>query len=241
VAIFHGQTVDVHEDFENALDGSWVETDTDNNIDVNDAAAKYAGTNGMSLDYYGDNAGVEKAHIRYNMGAERTDLSVGWWWYSGAMSSFSGSADIANWAGATTGTTNLRVYYHKAGGSTYEVDIRGTGYSANRKAISVNTWYWLTLDLNKNGTCTLRVYNTSGAEVDAGTSVTATANNGVCQYFYLGFTGTPTDEEGVIYYDDFVADWADATFPLLGWTVAGGNAPTAVLSGSLAGPFGGPF
>ena len=221
MATFHGQTVDVHEDFENALDGSWVETDTDNNLDPNDTTKPFAGSASMSVDFYGDTAGVENTYVRYDMGAERTDLSIGFWFFAGAMSSFSGDVELAYWAAATLGTNNLRLVYFKAGGSAYTLKIRGTGFSVNAKTLTVNQWHWITLDLNKNGTCTLRVYDAAEAEIDAGISVTTTAGNNACQYLFFGLI-TATDEEGVVYYDDVVADWTAQTFPLLGWDVGGG-------------------
>ncbi len=233
---FHGQTVDVYEDFEDALSGSWAATDPDTNLDAQNAAAKYAGTYGLKINSNGSTAGGDVSYLRYDTGAERTDLSIGFWHYVASYTTFTVNSVIGLWGAATPGTQNIRIYHRKSG-ATNTLALRGTGFSASGKAVSVDTWYWVTVDLNKNATSTLRVYDTAEAEVDAGTSVTATAHNNVCQYLYIGHTDAEPDENEDTYWDEWVADWTSALFPILGWAAGGGVTVNPYYRTLLAGGF----
>lgn len=141
------------------------------------------------------------------------------------------SVAISGW-GDNASTYNLRIYLNRETGPVYSLKLRGTGYSANVKTISADTWYWVTVDCVKNGTCTLRVFGTDASEVSAASSVTATANNNAAQYLRLGNMSAGPDEDVANFFDDLVADWTDSTYPLLGWastwTVTyNGNSQTA--------------
>lgn len=221
MATYQGQTVDVYEDFEDALDGSWSETDSGGNLDPQDASANYAGTYGMSL-----NLDATVAYFDYSVGSSETDVSVGFWFNPTAMgTNFTESMEIFI-AGASAGSPTVRLYYYDVG-NVYTLRLRGTGFGANNKTLpSVGAWYWITLDIVQNSTCTLRVYAADESEVDSGTSVTVTANDVAVSHIFLG-TNSVTAVSGTLYYDDFVADWTDATYPLLGWSAAGGLSGTS--------------
>jgi hypothetical protein len=229
---FPDYAYDMYEDFEDDLGASWTETDPDTNIDVANAAAKYYGALGMAEDSRGSGSPADIAHIRYNMGAEKTDLSVGFWFRGATIAAATSIQSIFAWATATL-TVNLRAYYYKASG-VYTFRLRNAAgtWSAVQKTISPATWYWMTLDLNKNDVSTLRIYDTAGAEVDAANVCNVTASNNACQYLFWGAIVTGADEAFVNYFDDLVVDWTDATFPLLGWEAAGGGAVIPVMMAS---------
>lgn len=215
---FHGQTVDLWEDFEDALGAGWTAADPDTNLSLA-AGAAYAGAQGFRMDQNGASGTPDAAYESYNTGAERTDLSVGFWYRGPAYTGDPENAIIFNWGNSNGGTTNVRAYWRKASG-VYRLAIRGTAFSTG-VTVSTATWYWVTIDLNKNGTCTLRVYDTTGTQV--GSDDTCTANNSACNYLIVGATSVGARDENVNHdWDDFVADWTDATWPLLGWDTGGG-------------------
>jgi len=206
MATFHGQTVDMHEDFEDALDGSWTETDNDNNIDPSAAAAAYAGSAGMLLNLNGDEAGGEDAFLGYTTGANRTLMSYGFWVYVATSAS-----DYLFDAVAHARDQTSKVYLQRTGG-VYKIRIRGTGFADI--TVSSGTWYWVTVLSVTDDTSTLNVYGTDTVLVD---SVNETGGSGTTNDAITLGIDTPTDQDLDFYFDDLVADWTDATFPLLGW------------------------
>jgi len=232
MAIFHGQTVDMHEDFEDALDGSWVETDNDNNIDPNSAAAALAGSAGMLLNLRGDTAGGEDAFLGYDIGSAQTSMSYG----IRLKLATSGTDYIFDTLAHSRdqnamGVFTTKIYLQRTGG-VYKIRIRGTAFADITVASA--TVYWVTVQSVQDDTSTMNVYGTDTVLVD---SVTVTGGSGATNDAITLGTDTPLDLDLDFYFDDLVADWTDATFPLLGWDVGGAVAPT----GTLFGPFGGPL
>ena len=218
---FHGQTVDIHEDFEDALTSPISERDTDNNIDPLNAAAAYAGSYGMKHNLNGDTAGGEDAGIGVDLGATRDSVSWGFWFKMPvgtptiAMDASGHVTDPASWGSYIT-----KVYFYTLAGPAYSVRFRGATFpSPGITGLSPDTWYWLTAKSVKNGTSTLRIYDT--AQTQVGSDIEITGNNTAnCDALYIG-TDAPGDQDINYYYDDLVIDYTDATFPLLGWDVGG--------------------
>jgi hypothetical protein len=217
MATYQGQTVDVYEDFEDAL-STWVETDLQSKINVADSAAEYAGTNGMSALLDGTGLG----YIHYPVGSTLTAASLGFWFYSGHLADWSGGpviVSVCDIAEPPTNVWNTYVVREQSGAdNVIRFRIRGTAW-ANGPTIVDNTWYWLTVLATRNGTCTLRVYDTSAAQV--GSDATVTGLDNVTNGFTFGKCGAGALTNS-FYFDDIVLDWTDATFPLLGWSVGGG-------------------
>jgi len=204
---FYGQTVNFYEDFEDALNGSWTETDASSVLDPQDAAAKYAGTYGMSVDLDGD----ALAYLRLDTASESAHVSVGFWYKTVAEDLSPALIFFRAFPGS--GYT-LQLYE----GTTYLM-MRGADGYQNAQSVSNNTWYWITVDIVQNDTSTLRVYDTSHNEV--GTAVTTTANNTAIQRIDIGRV---TDDSlstrtGAIYFDEFVEDHDGGVYPILGWAV----------------------
>ena len=216
MATFHGQTVDIHEDFEDALDGSWVETDTGSLLDPNDAAAEYAGTYGMSVDLNSATA----AWVAYTFATPHDNYSLGWWFNTAALSPYFGGVPIF-YAYADGGSV-LRIYQERdAGDNTKRFQIRGSGDAIDGPTCVDDTWYWLTVDVVRNGTSTLRVYDTAGDQV--GIDVTVDTVDYATQYLWYGNRDGGTSVASSWYFDDAVMDWTAQTFPLLGWSAGPGD------------------
>lgn len=214
-------TYDVYEDFEDALNGNWSETDSTNCdggasecLDPNNSTQSNRGTYSGQLD---SDSGAAN-YFTYNSGSAQTHVSAGFAVYIPTQTS---SLYVYAFAYGESNPTNNIVraqwYYN---GSAYAVRLRGVAYSANVKTItsSVPGWFWITVDVQDNDTCTLRVYALpSEAEIDAGISVTCTGNDRVdasLGYYHLESVSGSAAVDIDSYIDDFVADWTDATFPL---------------------------
>ena len=216
MATYFGQTVDVYEDFEDAL-VTWVETDLSGVLDPHSASAQYpgdSGSAGMAIDMTASHT----AYIRYPVGFASTPVSIGFWFYTGAYGTWANGPFIAFLGDIAELPDNLRVIsISRDAGATDNLDkivIRGNAAPVNGPLIANSTWYWITAQAVRNGTCTVRVYDTSFAQV--GADVTCTGNDNAINALTLG--GAPGDPTATsIYFDEYVADWTDATFPLLGW------------------------
>jgi hypothetical protein len=216
MATYQGQTVDVYEDFEDALGAGWTETDVNSVLNPNDSAAKYAGTNGMSW----DPTGAYAAQVVYDTGSNRSSVSLGYWFRlpTQAIWEYGGVSPFIMDDGASE---NCRLYFGGTGASpqVYNARLRnnvGT-YSSEIIIPASNVWYWITIQMVQNGNLSLSIYNASQAQV--GSTVTVAAGNLTFRTFRLQSSSLvstiPT------YWDDFILDYTDATFPLLGWSVAG--------------------
>ncbi len=217
-------TYDIYEDFEDALSASWVETDTESLIDPNDASAKYYGAKGCSISL--NNTAV--CYVGYQ-DAERT-LSVGFWFYASALPS-NAAFSFFCWGRdqTATGTYNIKAYYVRATGPIYTIKLRGAeGAYSGAITLTGDTWYWCTINMVKNATSTLRVYGTDKAQV--GTDVTVAAGNNAADCYLFG-NDTVLGIADAIYIDDFVVDYTDATFPLLGWEAAATSSTSWLKSG----------
>jgi hypothetical protein len=206
MAVFHGQTVDVYEDFEDALGGDWSEEDTGSILTPVSADAEYVGTYGMKVDL---NIGDYAAYV-YNLFSSKTTVSIGFWFHSFAgtynftypIAGFQGYMDI-RWLN-DTGT-----WYFRA------VDVDNSSYSSSK---STDTWYWITMQFVQNWTGTVKIYDTSHNLLD---TLTCTCSNDTVVFVIFGLLNSKY-EAANIYFDEVVIDYADATFPLLGWDADGG-------------------
>ena len=89
----------------------------------------------------------------------------------------------------------------------------GTTGNSVGTAMSSATWYWVTVQVVQNSTCTLRVYNDAGSQV--GSDATGTApNNAFRKLFPFNYNAQLSDGTLEMYMDDLVIDYADATYPL---------------------------
>jgi hypothetical protein len=143
-------------------------------------------------------------------------LSFGFWFKVG--SAFVGSFD----------EHDIFVARRNLGGTNYYVKLSDNGNNPRiylfaedkdySPGITINpeTWYWITGKWVLNTDLSLRVYNDAGVQVGTQQRYTGSANSDRIIHFAVGSWIGPTDgnTEGVLRFDDFVVDWADATYPL---------------------------
>jgi hypothetical protein len=222
-----GITADVWEDFEfSTLDasslaahdhtstGSWTVSAT-TNLALNTSgerattsqinSATDAGTNGL-IRYYNV---ASSDYIRYSAGSALGNTSFGFWYYLPTLGNAKAVylLKIMDPAFADVG---VEVAFYDNNGSNCKVLI---GASTGTNVFTQNAWYWLTGKIVKNSTSYLSVYNSSGTRVE--TDLTVTAANKDPSYFYLGGnSANSAGMSGAGYFDDFVLDWTDATYPL---------------------------
>ena len=227
MADFHGQTVDLHQGFEAPLGAGWTETDPDNNVNPQDAAAKYAGSYGASFNLNGNTAGGESSYLGYDIGGAQDPISAGFWFYAAPGSAtfllelFAPSAVPTN-----MGTYCAKIYYARSAGGDYAIRWRGGSGFSDDIAITSGAWYWITVYTARNATSTINVYTAAHNLVDT-KNVTGFDNGGIDSICFG--VGGSYDQDVSIYFDDVVVDWTDATFPLLGWTVGGGISMPLVM------------
>lgn len=213
---FPDYAYDLFEDFEDALAG-WTEDDTAGKLDPLDNTAEYAGTYGMSVLW--DNAAI--ALIQRDIGSDKTNISVGFWFYGQALGAFSAGGPVFRCDDLilTTGNYVLKCHWHRSVDNTYMLALEGTGALQHTGTLSVSTWYWITIDVDRNNTSTLRVYDTAHSQV--GVDVTTTARDFAIRHIGFGKINTISDGSSAGFMDNIVSDWTDATFPLLGWETGG--------------------
>jgi hypothetical protein len=195
---------------ERADDAKWTETDTGSLLDDVDATQAHSGTNSMSVAFDGDT----DAYQTYDIGSNKTDISISFWFYTGAGPEGDVNAVIGSF-GQAVGTTTIRVYYQKASG-VYHFGLRGTSFCWGDAGVTANNWYRLEVDVTQNNTSTLYIYNAAGAEVD---NVSCTANDNGVRYLFFGHIGS-SPGWSTFYFDDLGIDYTDATTPLSPFTVA---------------------
>lgn len=241
MATFYGQTVDVYEDFEDALGAGWTETDTDTNVAPNSTTQKKEGAAAAEFDFNGVTDGGESSYLGYDIGGAVDPASYGFWLYcdGGADATFTHELIALASVPTSMGTYACKLYLYRSAAGAYAIRFRGaSGYDTD-SAISTATWYWVTVKTVRNDTCSMNIYSAAQALLYERT-VTGYDNGGLDSLTF-GSGGT-TNVNEKIYFDELVIDWTSAAFPLLGWAVGGGAvAPTSVFYGPFGGPFAGPL
>ena len=150
--------------------------------------------------------GASAAYLTCNFGSDKANISIGFWF----------KAPVA-----PTVNRNLIRGQNNAGSDaldtiTFRYSTKYVGWGAagnnNGTALTVNTWYWITIQYNQNATCYLRVYDTAGALVGSEATVAA-PNIAERKLYLLDYNGLSLDAGVSIYIDDLVVTYS-ATFPL---------------------------
>ena len=143
----------------------------------------------------------------FNTGADKTTASFGFWFkYSGSTSTNKIFFRIFNGGGSDVVVVSLLT-------STKYIQMAGSSTANNGAALSVDTFYWITLKPTQNGTSLLKVFDTSGSLVGSEISV-STNNNAIRRCSIFDYNAGGTDSGVTIYIDDFVYDVTTATYPL---------------------------
>jgi hypothetical protein len=204
-------TYDVWEDMEDSeweSAGNWTEVDTGSDLNPRDTDAEYSandsGTYGTSVALDADDA-----YVYYSTSDQ--DLSIGFW-VKTPTNVESNTVVIWKWHADAQGDT--QIYLYSNGGSPY-IRFRGTGWADYQINLSQNTWYWITVDLVVNNTCTLRVYDTNDSIVQNANSeddTTVVSQNYSFDWIQLGKDACNLTS-GEIMFDDLVINLT-GTFPL---------------------------
>lgn len=217
--------------------GTWTITDPDTRLSTSTSGEKIStglisgnsdsgGTRGMAM--VAPTAG-DNTHITYEFSEDKATVSFGFWYMFPA--DFIGSDDEHDilYVENAFGENELYVKQtdHTGRGGHLYLYSGEAGYStAIQIGGSPDTWFWVTARLETGGSNRLRVYDASGVQVGSEQTRTAHATEPSYQVSLGSAVGALAGHTGSVYFDDFVMDWADATFPLgppLAAEVAGGG------------------
>ena len=200
---YPGFDYDVYEDFEDALAGSWSETDVSTVLDPNNSDAEYVGTYGMKY----DSATTAEAYANYTLGAGSANLSVGFWFKSGTYAGWAGDS----WILVIYNDTNGSALVVREGNSAGD-DSRRLSWGTDADVITIAdaTWYYLTCEYVQNGTSQCNLYNTSLAKV--GSTMSGASNDWIAEDVRI--CGYSVASSTACFYDEVFIDTTDATFPL---------------------------
>lgn len=213
-------TADFCENFEDAITtcGSapcWTVTDADTGLNSLDNTAEKNGTYGLSMDWNGATAGADTPYLRLTLAAEQTAMVTGFWYYAPTTTDTSTITALWSTGDNNDNPRNLRVLTQQAAGNMMFY-MSGTGDSSQIDGgAGPGNWWWVTVDYALNATCTLKVYNSAGTLLG---TVTATANNNTgAGYIYVFIHGNSVfaaDEDVKSFWDTFILDWTDLTYPI---------------------------
>jgi hypothetical protein len=89
-------------------------------------------------------------------------------------------------------------------------------YGTASTSVSENSWYWISFKMQRNATCSMRVYDSSGVALATQPGDVTGANSFDMDSVWIGAADVNNAPAGpyVFYFDDIEIDSADATFPL---------------------------
>jgi hypothetical protein len=221
MATFFGQTVDVYEDMEDGSLDTVTETDTGSYLTLGNTAQHVGGSASMSVAANGGTA----AYLGHDPSVD--NWSVGFWVRTqDYTSTWEYGPDLQAGFGAPTLSRIITIREYM--GDVHNLIVRWGGTDAYNDTLEVSdaTWYWVTMQYNRDATSYVRIYSVAHALLgdysqDLGDIVDAAA------YFRIGVVeGT---NAYTVYYDDLVMDWTSNTFPLLAWSVGGGTVVPQIM------------
>ena len=143
-------------------------------------------------------------------GGSTTTASIGVWWHSSAATDSQTYSMFGIGGGGDVATVSIA----GAVNPSHLIIEANSGDSTGFVTIATNTWYMVTLQYVSNGTHSMNVYDTSGAQIGSTVTVAATGINPPVTAF-LGQThagaGTSANNWG---WDNWQIDYLNGTFPL---------------------------
>lgn len=203
---------------DNTSTGAWITNDSSLLISISTSGERALfGTINGSTDT-GHTRGLLKsytandfAYVQYDLGAGNTKstISVGAWVkYVGTTLNV--DKTLFEVASASTVVASVVIRGNLIGPAKRVGFLNGTDTTT---ALTSDVFYWVTAQITRNGTCYVKVYDTTGTLV--GTEATVTGADQAIRYVSLGkITSDTADNSVLVYWDDFVIDWTDATYPL---------------------------
>lgn len=191
--------------------GSWTKVDTASKLSAS-ASGELAtlkcpngtaddGSNGMKY----TSGTTSEGKIYYTFGSAQSELSFGFWYKTGTVTSWNTGPYIAR----ICATANCSLGY-----SDMFLDTRSMGDNSRRLLENPsttyidmtgkdNTWVWITGHWKQNDTSSWAVYDSTGTQI--GTTQTYTGYNNTAASITFGPTGTSSESlTSDIYWDDIV-------------------------------------
>lgn len=149
-------------------------------------------------------------YVQIDLNSYPTSQSVLFAYQCTSLSAGTYTAPAAWGEGATSGTAIVRFRVENNAG-TYTAFLTNASTSSSAITISAATFYYVTVRIVKNGTCSLAIYNAAGAQV--GSTVTLAGENLNFYYHFFGCVNS-SSVAGDDYVDNYCIDKTTATFPL---------------------------
>ena len=225
MATFHGQTVDVYEDFEDAtLESDLTFSNASGLGTIPSTTWYHDGANGFAVDM--TTAGGETYHSRLTFSRASAPttfdrISCGFWYHNcnwtsngqsmafmmlnggGAAQKLCQVGDVLSWGG-------VRQFADRADPAYGQ--ITAPNYS----------WVWVTVLWLRNTGYQVNIYDTSHTLLGSWTGLGLGANDYHTTYvdnIVIGLDENWAGFAGSIGFDEFVIDYTNGVFPLLGWDV----------------------
>lgn len=162
-----------------------------------------AGTRGLSYSTTLDN--VEYVQCRF---AATDTASAGMWLYGPSLA-VNASCYVLNFLDEGS---NTRAYVRFRLNTTYFLSMTVSG-NTEEISCSSDTWYWVSLKYTKSGTCSMAVFDTTGAQVGVTKNISDSGAQQITR-LWIAQSYASTATAATVYYDDLLIDTTDATFPL---------------------------
>jgi hypothetical protein len=224
--------------------GAWSIVDASRAFSIGPAAEnKTEGTiNGMpdfgsrGLLDDGSKSGDMRVRWDFNSASRPLAMSFGFWFK--VDDEFVGSYDEHDIIVVRRAMSSTNLYLKLTDDEQARIHIfcESRGYSAPI-LISPNTWYWVTGWWKlPDMAMAFRVYNVAREQVGSEQRINASPVNDRIGYFSVGSHIGPTDGDttGFLYFDDVMADWTDATYPLGPGAPPSDNEPPSIPTGLSA-------
>ena len=219
---FHGQAVDVYEDFEDdtlAPGLTWehvAQEGTDITLSSTDCSHDGAASLKINHGAMSDQANV----IFFAPGpAPRitSRISAGFWVRCPTLSSDGTYAEVANPTDQNYQYI-LQLYFERVSGSIFII----TSWNSDSCAVTQGNWYWCAYLFDAvGGTNRLNVY-ADGPDHSLlfSTTTPVPSSQTSMSELTLGVEMAETLPGTVVYYDDYAIDYTNAAFPIRGWDAA---------------------
>ena len=199
---------------DNTAAGTWAVTDTasDYSTSVSSQQSRTSSFTGSSSDTYGlaiDHDGMTNAvEIRYTFDSAPDNLSVGFHFKTTSPANWSGGPQLIGFYNNSQGILELFTERRNPGTNARQLTAVYNGGAAITPVD--DTWYWMTLQFNRNATSYMEAYKMDGTLLG---SQEWTPANYPCSYVKIS-SGLHSQTGGVSRIDNLVMDWTDATYPL---------------------------
>ena len=177
----------------------------------NSFGADAGGTHGLAWDLTTANSTYIYHTLAVSAGT--SPVTVSFWLYVPGFTNAYGQTTVAGRyalaqvnVNKPSATTNSVAFSIKYGGL----------YGTASTSVPENSWYWISFKMQRNATCSMRVYDSSGVALATQPGDVTGANSFDIDTVWIGAADANNAPAGpyVFYFDDIEIDSVDATFPL---------------------------